>query len=710
MPGFSLLWILVLIFTSGCASPALKVDGPLPSIVKEHKHVVLYGNHPGLRDTGVTLRRGDFFTVLATGSIDMCSSGGCPYRDVRPEAGWPLMGRIGEGPVFPPIYSGPTSLIREALFSGKLQLGVREGPVDLQGNPLRPEYYQNNSGFFSVDILVWREKDLDQIDDFFKQMKEKNPSSESIEHALKLLARTKVLDEVNQTKKELKELKGEQDKAAEGTLSQVASVRKDPFAGATDRPDASRTQPKEAPDELLESKEKPLPTGGQENSSAQAVDDAQENVVPSAQPPSGDVAREDRVRELEAKLAKLMDKLAQMEEAEKKWQEERVRAEQLAKELEERERTEKELRLKLQQAPKGPPVIVVASPKDASKVEINVINVSGVAEGEGGVEEIEIFINGRLYKKGIGQRPGAPGEQPPRRLEFNERIPLEKGPNEVAVRARAPGGATVEKRLTVHYEERAKNVWAVVIGIDEYQKTRKLKFAAKDAQAFSDYLIQNNRVPKENVTLLLNQEATLARVRSALGTHLKNKAGKEDTVIIFFAGHGAAEMDVTNPDGDGLEKYILPYDADLRDLYSTALPMREVAHIFNRIQSERLIFIVDSCYSGASGGRTVSVSDLRATLSDAFLDRVASGKGRVILSASGPNEVSAESERLGHGVFTYYLLEGLRGRADLDKDGAITVDEAFLYVSRQVPQATDHEQHPVKKGMVEGQLILGIVN
>jgi len=710
MPGFSLLWILVLIFTSGCASSALKVDGPLPSIVKEHKHVVLYGNHPGLRDTGVSLRRGDFFTVLATGSIDMCSSGGCPQRDVRPEAGWPLMGRIGESPVFQPIYSGPTSLIREALFSGKLQLGVRDGPVDLQGNPLRPEYYQNNSGFFSVDILVWREKDLDQIEDFFKQMKEKNPSSESIEHALKLLARTKVLDEVNQTKKELKELKGEQDKAAEGTLSQVASVRKDPFAGATDRPDASRTQPKEAPDELLESKEKPLPTGGQENSSAQAVDDAQENVVPSAQPPSGDVAREDRVRELEAKLAKLMDKLAQMEEAEKKWQEERVRAEQLAKELEERERTEKELRLKLQQAPKGPPVIVVASPKDASKVEINVINVSGVAEGEGGVEEIEIFINGHLYKKGIGQRPGAPGEQPPRRLEFNERIPLEKGPNEVAVRARAPGGATVEKRLTVHYEERAKNVWAVVIGIDEYQKTRKLKFAAKDAQAFSDYLIQNNRVPKENVTLLLNQEATLARVRSALGTHLKNKAGKEDTVIIFFAGHGAAEMDVTNPDGDGLEKYILPYDADLRDLYSTAVPMREVAHIFNRIQSERLIFIVDSCYSGASGGRTVSVSDLRATLSDAFLDRVASGKGRVILSASGPNEVSAESERLGHGVFTYYLLEGLRGRADLDKDGAITVDEAFLYVSRQVPQATDHEQHPVKKGMVEGQLILGIVN
>lgn len=307
------------------------------------------------------------------------------------------------------------------------------------------------------------------------------------------------------------------------------------------------------------------------------------------------------------------------------------------------------------------------------------------------MEEIEILINGRPYRKGIGGRPAMPGVQPPRRLELNERIPLQNGRNEIMLRAKGPDGSTVEKTMSVHYEKKARNLWAIVVGINEYQKIRKLNYAAKDAQAFTDYLIQNNRVPKENVTLLLNQEATLARMRSVLGTHLKNRAGKEDTVIIFFAGHGAAEKDVTNPDGDGLEKYILPHDADLRDLYSSALPMREMTHIFNRIQSERLIFIVDSCYSGASGGRTVSAGDFRATLSDGFLDRLAGGKGRVILSASGPNEVSAESERLGHGVFTYYLLEGLRGRADLDNDGVITVDEAFLYVSRQVPQATDQE-------------------
>jgi len=159
-----------------------------------------------------------------------------------------------------------------------------------------------------------------------------------------------------------------------------------------------------------------------------------------------------------------------------------------------------------------------------------------------------------------------------------------------------------------------------------------------------------------------------------------------------------------------LEKYLLPYDADPKDLYASALPMREVSHIFYRIHSERLIFIADSCYSGASGGRTIRVSGIRANISDAFLDRITVGKGTIIMTASSANEVSTEDENLQHGVFTYYLLEGLKGPADADIDGLITVDEAYRYVSTNVPRATGQEQHPVKKGTVEGRLILSVVH
>jgi uncharacterized caspase-like protein len=60
-------------------------------------------------------------------------------------------------------------------------------------------------------------------------------------------------------------------------------------------------------------------------------------------------------------------------------------------------------------------------------------------------------------------------------------------------------------------------------------------------------------------------------------------------------------------------------------------------------------------------------------------------------------------------VFTYYLIQGLKGKADIDQDGVISLDEVYGYVSREVPRATGQEQHPVKKGTVEGDLILGIL-
>jgi uncharacterized caspase-like protein len=134
--------------------------------------------------------------------------------------------------------------------------------------------------------------------------------------------------------------------------------------------------------------------------------------------------------------------------------------------------------------------------------------------------------------------------------------------------------------------------------------------------------------------------------------------------------------------------------------------MKEVRTIFQHIASERVIFIANTCNSGASGGRTILSPSTPATLSEHFLDRLAQGKGTIVLTASSANEVSQESDWFRHGVFTYYLLEGLKGRADDDGDGLVTVGEVFRYVSRKVPEATGHDQHPVKKGEVVGELVI----
>ena len=89
--------------------------------------------------------------------------------------------------------------------------------------------------------------------------------------------------------------------------------------------------------------------------------------------------------------------------------------------------------------------------------------------------------------------------------------------------------------------------------------------------------------------------------------------------------------------------------------------------------------------------------------------RLSRGKGRVILSAATGNQVAKEDPKLGHGVFTYYLLEALRGKGDVDGDGYVTVDEAYAYVARVVPRATGQTQTPVKKGETVGQVYLGRV-
>ncbi len=359
----------------------------------------------------------------------------------------------------------------------------------------------------------------------------------------------------------------------------------------------------------------------------------------------------------------------------------------------------------------APPVIALATPSDNTEVSAERINLTGAAASEKGMARVEVRLNGQLItqreNRGIAVKPDGPEVQT--NLEFAERLLLREGKNQIVVTAIDRDNLSASRTLHVTRIADKGKIWAVVIGISSYRSVQPLRYADKDALAFHEYLANHIGVPKEQTTLLLNDQATLMNLKRTLGTDLKRKASEKDTVIVYYAGHGAPEADASANDDDGLEKYIVPYDADPKDLYTTGLPMREIETIFQRLSPERIIFISDSCYSGATAGRTFATVARRAVVSENFLARLSKGKGRIVLSASKASEVSEEREDLGHGVFTYYLLEGLRGKADADKDGIITVDEAYGYVSKKVPEVTGQNQHPVKKGEVEGQLVLGHV-
>ena len=203
---------------------------------------------------------------------------------------------------------------------------------------------------------------------------------------------------------------------------------------------------------------------------------------------------------------------------------------------------------------------------------------------------------------------------------------------------------------------------------------------------------------------------TLRHVKWAIGTFLARSAKKDDTVLIFYSGHGAPEVDPRGIEADGLAKYLVPIDADPEDLFSSALPMDDIHTIFARIESERVVVFLDTCYSGAAGGRTFASKKTRAgDVDELFLERLTRAKGRAIITASRPTEVSIELAELGHGIFSYYVMQGLKGAADLNRDGIVSLQELYEYVEQQVSRksrAVGGNQHPVMKGELEGVLPL----
>lgn len=354
---------------------------------------------------------------------------------------------------------------------------------------------------------------------------------------------------------------------------------------------------------------------------------------------------------------------------------------------------------------------MIASPQEGARVAGAFETVSGIVGDDKGIASIEVRLNSRRLETGRGisvEASSSPGQQ---QRNFNFRVPLEIGMNEIEITAYDVENLSTTKKLVIYREAKKGEVYAAVIGINDYSHVPKLRYASQDARSFAQYMRENMGLDSDHLIELYDGQATMRQIKSLLGTELRRKADQpEDTVYIYFAGHGAPEKDPTSRDGDSITKYILAQDSDMDDLYTSAIPMDEIARIFSRIRAERVIFIADACYSGGSGGRTVLASGgwRSANISDKFLDRIVdAGKGRIILTSSSTKEVSQESDKLGHGYFTYYLIEGLKGAADIGNDGEIDVDEIYQYLNVRVPDATGGTQHPMKKGEAEGRVIIG---
>lgn len=235
-----------------------------------------------------------------------------------------------------------------------------------------------------------------------------------------------------------------------------------------------------------------------------------------------------------------------------------------------------------------------------------------------------------------------------------------------------------------------KNAYAIVIGIENYrQKLPKADYAVADAKAVTDYLIKVMGYPEENIVTLTNEHATNVDFAKYFEKWLPNNVDKDSSVFIYYSGHGA-------PNTKTGDAYLVPYDGDPSFIEQTGYPLRKLYESLNKLQAKKIIVALDSCFSGA-GGRSVIAKGSRPLVmnlqSNMFLS-----KNMTILSASSGDQTSSTYDEKGHGLFTYFLLKGIKNEDVIKRDGSIAISDLFNYMKPQIERIArkqyNNEQTP----------------
>ncbi|MCB9283506.1 MAG: tetratricopeptide repeat protein [Lewinellaceae bacterium] len=237
----------------------------------------------------------------------------------------------------------------------------------------------------------------------------------------------------------------------------------------------------------------------------------------------------------------------------------------------------------------------------------------------------------------------------------------------------------------------SQKTWAVIAGISDYKSDEitDLQFADRDAQAFYDFLTSpaGGKVPPEQISLFLNEQATNANISTAL-YFLASKVGEGDRVYIYFSGHG--DVEINNMFG-----FLLPWDSPPRVYITGAIDLSFLQRIITTlsVQNKAQVFMVaDACHAGnlagtAGGGTQITAENLKKQYAT-----------EVKLLACGPEELSQEGKQWGggRGAFSFHLIDGLMGLADSNGDFDVNLFEIRRYLEDKVPAETaPNSQYPL---------------
>jgi len=229
-------------------------------------------------------------------------------------------------------------------------------------------------------------------------------------------------------------------------------------------------------------------------------------------------------------------------------------------------------------------------------------------------------------------------------------------------------------------------IWAVVVGVGRYTAMPSLKFTDDDAYRFYSFLrsVEGGAVPENQISILVDEDATRENILRKMRENFL-KADANDVVLLYFSGHG-------------LDGCFLPVDYDG---YNNKLRHEEIKQVFKQSKAKHKLCIADACHSGSlnyGNGSLAAKGPTPATLDRYYKAFEEAEGGIALLMSSKATELSLEDHGLRQGVFTYYILQGLKGHADANNDYLITIKELYSYVYSKVREYTANVQTPVLTG------------
>lgn len=329
-----------------------------------------------------------------------------------------------------------------------------------------------------------------------------------------------------------------------------------------------------------------------------------------------------------------------------------------------------------------PPEVEITTPKQNdifAKGSIEVL--SRISNEGGGLRSVSLMMNGKV----VAKKEEGYYEKLQKGKSLIQKFSVELVPGLNTISVIASNNEGIESRssqVLVNYEsdEGESVCYILAIGINEYKNPAlNLNYAFNDATAFAEEIkeVGEDLYDKVEVHKIMNTDATRSNILGVLDI-LSQKIGPNDVFYLYYAGHGSMVDQ---------EFYFIPtentrlYSSERLDKDGISASMLQKKLM--KIQALKQLVLIDACQSGGS----VELLAQRGAREEKAMAQLSRSAGIHVLSAAGSEQFATEYAEIGHGVFTYVVLEALSGKADgAPKDGFVSIYELKSYIENLVPE------------------------